>query len=208
MKDTHKPRSRTSPAATFSSSSALSPPSGGANKRPRKEGRHSTYHGVRMRNWGRWVSEIREPRKKSRIWLGTFGSAEKAARAHDVAALAIKGPAAHLNFPDLVHLLPRAASAEPKDVQAAAALAAAMDFPGDTNGKNPDNTSDTLAVLPQPPPPHDETGLEGMLLDLPNLILDMRFDSPSDIPCDSSWVADDNIYVDDAFNLEDLMLWD
>ncbi|CAN1333661.1 Ethylene-responsive transcription factor ERF039 [Linum perenne] len=50
-----------------------------------------------------------------------------AARAHDVAALAIKGSSALLNFPEEAHLLPRPASSSPKDVQAAAALAAALD---------------------------------------------------------------------------------
>ncbi|KAL3645268.1 hypothetical protein CASFOL_010448 [Castilleja foliolosa] len=120
-------------------------------------GQHSVYKGIRCRN-GKWVSEIREPRKTTRIWLGTYATPEMAAAAYDVAALALKGRDAMVNFPDSAHLYPIPASRSASDIQAAAYAAAAKM----KSGNLPEN-EDSL----------NEFVDEEALFDMPKLLVEM-----------------------------------
>ena len=68
--------------------------------RGRKKGsnNHSKFVGVRQRPSGRWVAEIKDTTQKIRMWLGTFETAEAAAKAYDEAARLLRGSDARTNF--------------------------------------------------------------------------------------------------------------
>lgn len=102
-------------------SSSSTPPVRDAPPLPSSGERQRKYKGVRWRKWGRWVSEIRLPNSRERIWLGSYDTPEKAARAFDAAYLCLRGPgrADGLNFPDSPPDVARRTS-DPQEVYAAA----------------------------------------------------------------------------------------
>jgi hypothetical protein len=122
------------------------------------------YKGVRMRSWGSWVSEIRAPNQKTRIWLGSYSTAEAAARAYDAALLCLKGSSANLNFPVSAssQFVPHENTMmSPKSIQRVAAAAA--------NSFNHDNATTTTASSPPSPPPHDPSSSSSSVVSSPSM---------------------------------------
>ncbi|XP_068313696.1 ethylene-responsive transcription factor ERF017-like [Pyrus communis] len=87
------------------------------------------YKGVRKRKWGKWVSEIRLPNSRERIWLGSYDAPEKAARAFDAALFCLRGRTAKFNFPDSPPEISGGRSLSPAEIQTEAARFANSELP-------------------------------------------------------------------------------
>ncbi|XP_019235817.1 PREDICTED: ethylene-responsive transcription factor ERF027-like [Nicotiana attenuata] len=186
------------PTVTTNMSSTSSP------SRP-TGGKHHVFRGIRSRS-GKWVSEIREPRKTTRIWLGTYPTPEMAAAAYDVAALALKGGDAVINFPGNLTSYPSLPpSPSPADIRKAAASAAALMKPQNGEGTMPtqpgndDQSSGNAQMISTGGHEYID---EEALFDMPNFLVDMAeammvspprmnsppsFESPGNSDAESLW---------------------
>uniref|UniRef100_A0A0D6QR97 AP2/ERF domain-containing protein n=1 Tax=Araucaria cunninghamii TaxID=56994 RepID=A0A0D6QR97_ARACU len=112
------------------------------------------YKGIRMRKWGKWVSEVRMPKSREKIWLGSYDTPEKAARAYDAAVVCLRGRHANLNFPNSIPEIPPGSSLSPPQIQRVAAKHAVSQIPSSSNTN--ENVSMAPAVSPSRSPSTSE----------------------------------------------------
>nr|ABP64695.1 putative C-repeat binding protein 4 [Populus trichocarpa] len=178
---------------------ATSFPKKRAGRRIFRETRHPVFRGVRKRNGNKWVCEMREPNKKSRIWLGTYPTPEMAARAHDVAALALRGKSACLNFADSAWRLPVPVSKDSKDITRAANEAAELFRPQEF-GENDVFFKEAVFAMPG----ENDVFFEEAVFDMPGLLVDMAEGLLLSPP---RYVRNDCNDLDHMENGSDLSLW-
>lgn len=162
------------------------------------------YIGVRLRG-GRWVSEIRIPKTKTRIWLGSHHSPEKAARAYDAALYCLKGEQASFNFPNnrrpnLAHQ--SVGSLHIDEIQCIAAEFSCLDEPSmEISKPSPQVTHHSLdpPVLPDPQNMNERDS--NMVNDEPHVPAYV----PEDEPYIPTYVPEEEPYVPAYVTKADLM---
>ena len=107
----------------------------------------SLYRGVRKRKWGKYVSEIRLPNSRQRIWLGSYDSAVKAARAFDAAMFCLRGSGAKFNFPNDPPYIAGGRSMTHSEIKTAAARFANSGQPVSTPVETPSSSEGTATTL-------------------------------------------------------------
>ncbi|GLJ10403.1 hypothetical protein SUGI_0127560 [Cryptomeria japonica] len=147
---------------------------------------HQTQHfkGVRIRKWGKWVSEVRVPNSRARIWLGSYDSPHQAARAYDCAVYCLRGCKTKFNFPDSLPEIPSASSLSATQIQAVAAKFA-LEGTATFSGSESQSPVDSQQILEEP---------------------DLRlFDSLlQDIESSQSQDLEDFLSSDEVFSIEDI----
>jgi len=104
------------------------------------------FKGIRMRKWGSWGSEIRMPKTRTKIWLGSYETAEQAARAYDAAVYCLRGPNAKFNFPASVPSIPSGFSLSRHQIQLAAARYARDELPSTLPSQHSNNINNAVNI--------------------------------------------------------------
>ncbi|KAE9600680.1 hypothetical protein Lal_00046150 [Lupinus albus] len=120
------------------------------------------YRGVRKRKWGKWVSEIRLPNSRERIWLGSYDTQVKAARAFDAALYILRGTNACFNFPDTPLnmninnvVVPRGRSLSPQEIQQVASK-----FANCTHTPLETQEEEEIVVVEEEEPSESQSGID------------------------------------------------